>query len=145
MRFGILSMELIFISCPCPKSVDEFSWQKALANERAEGEWGQGIYFFFSLPAGLKGWQWLCTSVWGCSTWPVRRLLTHSYSSLQVLPALFPFKAWKVELHPTIVRPSWLPLICSLNSNHIFINSPINKLFSITSLSMLSSVRPLLK
>ena len=150
MRFGVSSIELTGIAHPYPMVVGEFSWWEALGNGRAGGEWGQGVYSFFGLLVGLKGWQRLCSSAQSCAELGLLGDVARSYNSLQVMLALSPFKSWVVELISYLlwpmVRSQCLPsLICSLNPAHIPINLLFNKVFSVTPLSVLSSARLSLK
>lgn len=103
--------------------VAKFSWWETLAEGKAGRKWGQGIYFFF-FAAGLKDWQWLCSSAWGHSTYPVGRDLSSTAAALS--KCCSPFSPF-LMIHPYIMRPRCLPsLICSFNPNHTSINCSFN-------------------
>lgn len=78
MRFWISSIVLTSITCPCPMVVGKCNWCEALADRKAGGEWGQGVYALLSLPAGPTGWQCPCSLVLSDSTWLAGRPLAHS-------------------------------------------------------------------
>ena len=71
--------------------VGKFNWCEAPEDKKAGGEWGQGIYALFCLPAGPTGWQCPCSLALSDSTWLAGRPLDHSPLQVCLLfdPPLF--------------------------------------------------------